>query len=296
MADTSYRKHWLINALGERYDFTDKNSKVFLSSPQGFGFQREYSSMAVGNSELVTSQRFVLTDITGELLFYENGVGEKYEDYQEFIQFVKFKPIEFHYQTPNQLESYHCDVLFVQASKSEVDSDNIMRVPVVFHRLTEWLTDEDKVYSLDNSPIDEGKYHNLIYNYHYAGTNLSNSIIVNDGTDDIGFILEVIGTVQNPQFTLTQNGEIYGICKINGNYDYVMIDSVERSEQIYLELNGAAITNPERYQDFTIRNGASYLTWCKLKVGETLFSFTCGNIDTFNGEVKISFKNSYATV
>lgn len=297
MADISYRKHWLVNALGERYDFTDKDrGEVFLSNPTGFGFQRQFSSMIVGNSELVTSTQFTLTDITGELLFYKSSVGGKYEDYQRFIQFAKFKPLEFHYQTPNELTSYHCDVLFTQADKSEVEVDNILHVPIVFHRLTEWLTDEDKVYTLDNSPIGDGKYHNLVYDYNYAGTNLSNGVLTNDGTDDIGFIVEIIGNCQNPQFSLAQNGEIYGICKINGTYDYVMIDSVERTESIYLERNGASITNPERFQDFTIRNGASYLTWCKLKVGESRFAFTCGNIDTFSGIVKISFKNSYASV
>ena len=296
MADINYRKHWLVNALGERYDFTERENEVFLSNPSGFGFQRSYSAMRVGNSELVTAQQFTLTDINGELLFYKSSVGGKYEDYQNFIQFAKFKPLEFHYQTPNELTSYHCDVIFVQADKTEVDVDNILHVPVVFHRLTEWLTDQDKEYVLDNTPLDEGKYHDLVYDYHYAGTNLSNSIITNDGTDDIGFVIEVIGRCQNPQFTLSQNGEIYGICKINGTYDYVMIDSVERTEQIYLELNGASISNPERYQDFTIRNGASYLTWCKLKVGASDFAFTCGNIDVFDGNVKITFKNSFATV
>lgn len=294
--DINYRRHWLINALGERYDFTERENEVFLSNPSGFGFQRSYSSMIVGNSELITAQQFTLTDIRGELLFYKASVGGKYEDYQNFIQFAKFKPLEFHYQTPNELASYHCDVIFVQADKTEVDTDNILHVPVVFHRLTEWLTDENKQYSFNNSLLDEGKYHDLVYDYHYAGTNLSNSVITNDGTDDVGFIIEVIGNCQNPQFTLTQNGEVYGICKINGTYDFVMVDSVERTEQIYLELNGASISNPERYQDFTIRNGASYLTWCKLKVGDSTFSFTCGNIETFSGEVNIRFKNSFASV
>lgn len=296
MADINYRKHWLVNALGERYDFTERENEVFLSNPSGFGFQRSYSAMRVGNSELVTAQQFTLTDINGELLFYKSSVGGKYEDYQNFIQFAKFKPLEFHYQTPNELASYHCDVIFVQADKTEVDVDNILHVPVTFHRLTEWLTDQDKEYVLDNTPLDEGKFHDLVYDYHYAGTNLSNSVITNDGTDDIGFVLEIVGRCINPQFTLTQNGEIYGICKITGTYDYVMIDSVERTEQIYLELEGASISNPERYQDFTIRNGASYLTWCKLKVGASNFAFTSGNIDTFSGSVNIRFKNSYATV
>lgn len=293
---SAYRKHWLINALGNRYDFTDKNSKIFLNNPAGFGFRRSYTSQKVGNSELITSQEFTLTDISGELLFYDGRVGTMYEDYQNFIQFAKYKPLEFHYQTPNQLTSYFCDVLFVQADKTEVSEDGILHVPVAFHKLTEWLDDTDYTVVLRNEPVGEGKYYELIRPYHYAGTNLSGTPIVNNGTDDVGFIITIDGEVTNAQFMLTQYGDSYGICKINGTYDFLQIDSVERTEKIYAERNGSVITNPEQYQDFTIRNGNAYLTWCKFRVGETLFSFTCGNIDTFDGTIEIKFKNSFVTV
>lgn len=291
------RRFWLVNTLGDRYDFT-KDCSVFLESPQGLGFRKVYTSMVVGNSELVTSQQFSLTDIQGNLLFMDSTNGTKYQKYQDFIQFAKYKPLEFHYQTPNNLDSYHCDVIFVQANKTEVKTDGILNVPVIFHRLTEWLTDKDETFVMDNNPLDEGKYHDLVYDYHYAGTNLSNTPITNKGTDDVGFIIEIDAPngVQNPQFTLSQGGETYGICKINGTYTYVRVDSVERTESMYLEDNGSAVTNPEQYQDFTIANGQAYLTWLKIKVGTSTFSFTCGNIETFDGTVTLRFKNSYASV
>lgn len=293
----NYRKFWLINALGNRYDFTSQGKDSFLYKPNGLGFLRNYASLQIGNSELVTSQQFQLTDVTGELLFIGDNNADKYQEYTNFIQFAKFKPLELHYETPNELSSYHCDVLFVQADKSEIsDDDNLLHVPVVFHRLTEWLTDEDFTITLTNEASGDGKFYPLERPYHYAGTNLSGTPIINVGTDDVGFVIRIDGEVQNPTFQLTQGGEIYGVCKINGTYDFVMIDSVELTESIYLERNGSAITNPEQYQDFTIANGQSYLTWCKLRVGETIFSFTCGNIDTFNGTITISFKNSYVSV
>lgn len=290
-----YRKFWLINALGNRYDFTEK-VEIFLNNPQGLGFARTFTYIPVGNSELVTSQQFTMTDVQGELLFMQETNGLKYEAYQKFVQFAKYKPLELHYQTPNELTSYHCDIIFTRMEKSEVGEDSILRCPVTFHRLTEWLTDRDDEYVLDNTPIDDGKYYDLVYDYHYAGTGLSNTVLSNNGTDDVGFVLEINGEVQNPQFTLTQGGEQYGICKINGTYDFVQIDSVERTESIYLERNGTAVTNPEQYQDFTIANGTSYLTWIKLRAGQSVFNFTCGNIDTFDGTVTIRFKNSFATV
>lgn len=292
----NYRKFWLVNALGNEYQFTDENSKIYLNQPEGLGFVKAYSVEKVGNSELVTSQQYELTDITGELLFYDTNNGTKYNDYQNFIQFAKYRPLEFHYLIPNSLTSFHCQILFTQADKSEVSDDSIMHIPVVFHRLTEWLTDNDTTYVFDNSAIDDGKYYDVVYDYHYASTGLGGSSVWNNGTDDVGFILTIDGEVQNPQFTLSQNGAIYGICKINGTYDYVMIDSIETEESIYLENNGSVIANPEQYQDMTVANGNSYLTWTKLKVGETIFAFTCGNIDTFDGEIKIVFKTSYVTV
>lgn len=302
---SDYRRFWLINALGNRYDFTEPTHKAFLNEPSGFGFNRTIATLKVGNSELITSQQFNLTDISGTLLFYDGTNGDKYQAYFDFIQFAKFKPLEFHYLTPNNLVAYHCDVSFTQANKGEVDEDSILHIPVVFHRLTEWLTDEDYKVTFVKEVDEDGKEYPLIRPYHYKGGTFSNEVVYNDGTDDVGFIITVKGheengvitsTFSNMQFSLTQGGELYGICKINGTYDMVVVDSVERTESIYLELNGSAIPNPEQYQDFTIRNGATYLTWCKFRVGETIFSFTCDDVMNFDGSIEISFKKSYATV
>jgi len=292
-----YRKFWLTNSLNNRYDLTVKD-KAFMYTPTGLGFKKAYNSMMVGNSELITTQSYMMTDIEAELLFNLGSNGADYQGYQDFIQFCKYRPLVLHYLTPNNLDAYHCDVLFVSAEKGEISfEDSMLHIPVVFHRLTEWLKDSDSYYSMNNDLIGDGKYYDYEYDYFYAGTNLSGQPIYNNGTDAVGFVLTIEGdTVQNPQFTLSQGGEVYGICKITGTYDYVMIDSVERTESIYLEYNGSAVTNPEQYQDFTVANGQSYLTWIKLRVGESVFAFTCGNIDTFAGIVTLSFKESYVSV
>ena len=301
-----YRKFWLINSLGNRFDFTSRTNDGFLHLPEGLGFSRSFSSIKIGNSELVTSQQFNLTDIKGELLFAFGSNGDIYEHYFNFIQFAKFKPLELHYQTPNNLVSYHCDVLFTQADKTEIDfQDHMLHIPVVFHRLTEWLTDDDYKITFKKEVDEDGKHYDLIRDYHYKGGSFSNELVYNNGTDDVGFIITIKGkeedgvivsSFSNIRFSLTQGGEMYGICKINGTYDLVIIDSVERTESIYLEYNGSAIANPEQYQDFTIRNGASYLTWCKFRVGETIFSFDCDDVVNFDGTIEISFKKSYASV
>lgn len=301
----NYRRHWLTNSIGERYDFTDKGFKVFLNEPNGFGFRRSFTSATIGNNEIVSSTQFQFTDITGDLLFYDESIASKYEQYQRFIQFCKYKPLAFHYSMPNNPDSYYCEVLFTQAQKGEVSQDNVLHISVTFHRLTQWLTDKSTIYLMDNSPVGDGKYHDLTYNYAYAGTNLSNTKIVNSGTDDVGFRIVVKGKEENGvitepftnmRFTLSQNGQEYGICQINGTYDLAIIDSVESTEMIYLEKDGAAIVLPEQYQDFTVANGHAYLTWLKLMVGESVFNFKCEDLENFDGTVTLSFKNSFASV
>lgn len=311
-----YRRFWIINSQGTRYDLAQENATVFLSEPEGLGFQRKYTSQRVGNSELITSTEFVMTDIEGELLFFDHLNGTKYQKYENFIQFAKFKPLEFHYETPNNIDSYHCEVLFVEAEKGEVGQDGILRVPVVFHRTTEWLTDTTYTIILKNEPVGIGKFHNaqgespymLFYDdsdnvgdsntayYTYSGIDMDDITIYNEGTDEIGFQIEVDGEIQNFAFNLAQDGEVYGKCKINGTYDKLILDSVERSESIYLEFNGSAVTNPEQYQDFTIGNGVAFLTWCKFKVGESHMTISAGNLDTFTGTIRITFNKSYVTV
>lgn len=310
------RSFWIINSQGTRYDLTKENGTVFLSDPEGLGFKKNYTSQRVGNSELITSTEFAMLDIEGELLFLDSINGVKYQAYENFIQFAKFKPLELHYETPNNIDSYHCEILFIQADKGEVGQDGILRVPVVLHRTTDWLTDTTYVHILTNDPVGMGKFHNaqgdspymLFYDdteyvgdsakahYSYSGLDLDDTVIYNEGTDEIGFQIEVDGEIQNFSFSLAQNGEIYGKCKINGTYDKIRIDSVERSESLYLEINGSSVTNPEQYQDFTIGNGLAFLTWCKFKVGETHITISAGNLETFDGTIKITYNKSYVTV
>lgn len=298
MAD--YRKFWLINSNSERYDFTDEeNTKTFLNEPAGLGFNRTYSTIKVGDSELITSQELSHPDITGELLFYGDNNRQIYLDYETFIKFVMFSPLEMHYQIPNDSSNYYCNVLFVTAEKGEIDEDrSMLPVNVTFHRLTDWMTDDSVIYEMTRGSSDlDGKYHDLLYNYHYTGSDLRNTVISNSGTMDTGFIIKIDGYVKDPTFTLSQANQVYGICSITGEYNYVMVNSIDTEEDIYLEnTSGLVVANPKQYQDFDASNGQEYLTWLKFKVGQSNFSFSCSNFETFDGLVTVSFKPGYISV
>ena len=85
-----YRKFWLVNSLGNTYELTNPDKKVFFNNPSGFGFRNSYETKEIGNSELVTSEKYKLTDISGKLVFYDDKNGFKYSDYNDFISFIWF--------------------------------------------------------------------------------------------------------------------------------------------------------------------------------------------------------------
>ena len=305
MANNDYRKFWLINAKGERYDFTNPESNhTFLNIPSGLGFRREYTSERIGNSEIILSQEFSLLDVTGELVFYNETNAQIYEDYQNFIQFISFRPLELHYQTPNvtALDHYYCEVIITNLDKSEISKDDsTMRCSITFHRLTEWLSGNSRVMTLTNEVLEAGKVYLLQRDYHYSGTSLNGTPIYNEGTDDVGFTIRIDGPVTSPRFYLIQNSQIYGVCGIKGGpYSCVIINSVDEKESIYLETssqNGpVVVANPKQKQDFSLATGQAYLTWCKLKVGKSTFSFVSAEGSSFAGTITISYKNSYISV
>lgn len=293
----NFREFWLTNSLNEIFHLTDQKTKILFSSPSGLGFTKTYDYEKVGNSQIVIDEQLELPDVSGEIIFFNDSLGSMYNDYSKFIEFISHEPVTLHYRIPSDLTDYYSEVIITRLEKSEVNNQtNYLSCPITFHRLTEWLTNDDYVIVLTNTTSDTGKFYALEREYHYAGTDLSGTEIFNNGTNEVGFQLTINGEIQNPQFTLTQDGKQYGICKINGTYDFVMINSNERDEQIYLERNGSVISSPEQYQDFTVADGESLLTWCKLKVGKSIFSFNSGNIDVFNGYIEIRFKKAYISV
>lgn len=348
MAD--YRKLWLVNSMGNKYYLTDDSkNKTFLNSPTGFGFRANYKTRKISNSELLISEGLDMVDITGELLFYASSPGIIYADYQEFINFIKFKPLKLFYLTPNFVDderySFYADVIISQMTKGEMNQNGMMGVQITFHRLSQWLDSTEHVFHIEHSAIDDyssiedydstktyspgdyvkyqgiiyeckyeietpeefnidhwekiqiGKHYPLVRPYFYAGTGFSGTTINNNGTDEVGFVVTIDGNIENPIFTLFQNNVRYGMCAIKGGtYSHIVINSVDGQSYIYLERDGTVISNPEQQQDFSVRDGTAYFTWCKLKVGESTFSITAGNISTFQGTVDVSFKNSYFSV
>lgn len=288
-----YRKLWLKNAKGDEFTFTDKNSKYFLSQLSGLGFQKEVNGYTYGNVSKITSTTYNFLTVSGALLFYDKRENA-YQDYFNFVKFISLEPIQLYYLPPNTLSPYYCEVQITQADKGEYLTNGYLSVNIAMLMTTHWKDSVETVIEARNEVVGDGKQYPLERPYYYASNSLSNIRVMNKGSDDIGFIIEITGDCQNPMWSVSQGGEIYGSCKINGTYDKVVVNSKDAENEIYLELNGSSITNPASYQDLSITGGI--LTFIKLRPGISVINFTCSDIVNFNGSVKVRFNSSYISV
>ena len=186
---------------------------------------------------------------------------------------------------------YQCNTAITTAEAW--NSDHWDAVEFAIYQCNTTITTAEAWNSGHWDPFEDG----LRRPYYYASTGFSGSTIINSGTNEVGFVLTMDGDeITNPSFSLSQNGVVYGVCRLVGTFDYVLINSIEDMEQIYLEHEGTIISSPEQKQDFTVRNGAAYLTWCKLKTGTSKITISGSNIDTYAGVVTVAYKNSYVSV
>lgn len=292
------RKFWLINALGNKFDLSDEEAKFSLVSPKGLGFEKNIEVDKNGSREKLLSEELSNIDVTGELWFYDAGNGVLYEKYREFIGFIKYKPLELHYLPPNDIGGFYAKVAITKLEKEEIKKEKYMACPIVFHRLTQWLDNQEHIISVSNVSTDTGKSYPLERPYHYAGNSLSNILYSNNGTEDCGFIFTINGEVINPQLSIYNSlGEISGKLKLDGTFDYVRIDSNEDAYTMELSYNGTVLSNPENYQDLSIADGNIDVTWLKLAVGvNNRAVFTCGNLASFSGTVNFIYRDAFATV
>lgn len=289
------RKFWLINSLNKRYDFTLKEKKQFLYNPQGLGFTKTLNTITLGDSVIKTSEQVEMPAITGDVLFYDT-VEKAYQDYMDFMNFISFTPLKLYYQPPNTLSSYYIDCEITSVEKGEYNTNGCLQCPISIYGTTLWLDSKETTIIITNALTDVGKHYELIRDYHYAGSTLSNISITSNGHRPTGFVFEIFGDVTNPILNATKDDITYGKIKLNGSFDYVKIDSNDKTENIYLEKDGNVIANAYNYQDLSIADGIANITFFNLEVGESILSFLCDKVDNFDGYLKFTWNDKRISI
>lgn len=230
------RNFWLVNSLGNKYELTDKNSKIFLHQPSGLGFAKEFETTRFGNKEEVINITYAMPIVEGELLFYKGTNVGKYQDYQDFIQFAKYRPLKLYYQTPNTFDSWYIDCELATIEKSEINpEDKLMHCPISIMGHSFWQTAKEYDLSVSEQIVG-GKIYPYTYDYTYEGNSFAHIDLQSSGTIQSGFRFEINGLITNPTLSLYQDEIKYGEIKILGTYDVIKVDTRDGYESIYLEL------------------------------------------------------------
>lgn len=291
----SVRKFYLTNSLNNKYEFTNAQLEHFLNSPQGLGFTKSISTLRLGDDELVMSEQYSMPSISGEILFYASR-KQAYQDYLEFMNFIRLGGLKLYYTPPNMLYPYFIDCEIVQVDKTEYSTDGYLNCPISIYGLTQWQNSQESTIKVNNENSNNGKHYPLVRNYFYDGNSLSDIKLEVNGQVEVGFIFEIVGNCTNPQLIVKQNDVAYGKIKLDGTFDYVRVNSDDVNEEIYLEKDGASLTNPYQYQDLSIADGIANITFFKLKVGSSKIAFSCDNQKDFNGHINIIWKDKRVSI
>lgn len=253
------RKFWMKNGNDQTIQFADSISKIFINNPAGLGINNTLTTFQYTDRLDLKSTDQNFQQVNGEYLFYDYTNKDKYEQYNDFVTFLTYKPLVFYYQIPTDpVKTYYTEVEVVTLDKTEVKKDGVLRCNFTLQQLTRWSGDEVVVTGTSDT-----------YTIEYQGHM------------PVGFELTINGSfMKDVVYTLEQNESIYGVGRINsiGTYSFrkVYVNSNDGHQDIILENSGGSkLANPLSYQDITYSNGALYVTFLKLARGTSTLKVSC---------------------
>lgn len=294
----SVREFWLGNSKGNIFKLTGRSNPVFFHEPSGLGMSMSFDTHKIGTTEVVDDITYNLEPIQGELIFHAGTPEGTYQEYSNFMRFIRHQPLTFYYRPPNTKESYNTQIRVEKIEKKEIDKDTMaLRCPIQFRRENLWRKTDATILELENKSTGGGKSYPLVRpskNF-YGQNSLANIPINNNSFCDTPFMIEVIGTCSNLQFGLyDEENELYGICKILGTYEYISINSDDLDEEIILIDGENVVSNPFNMQDLSIAEDGVVMTFLKFKPGKSILKVITD--DEFAGKVRITWRDYYVSL
>ena len=182
----------MINANGESFDLM--RGDAFFSAPGGLGFSKEILTTQCGDDFVNVATKSQQKVITGTMAF------KGYEQYAEFIDFVKKKPLKLGYKPLDTWTFIDCDIQSL--SKGEMEHDHKrLYCEINFLCYSKWYV--MKYASTTIKTIDEfedRKEYEYLYPYSYRST-YSGQIDISVSEDGTPLKLTIHGPCSNPAYT-----------------------------------------------------------------------------------------------
>ncbi|MCD8097013.1 MAG: hypothetical protein LUE31_03050 [Lachnospiraceae bacterium] len=190
------RQFWVKNAKGQIFDMNREDA--FFGNPKGLGIDRDTKYERVGYSYTEVENELEQSKPNGTMVF------DGYEQYDEFLDIVKYTPLIFMYQPLDTM--YYMDVNTFTIEKTEIDYKKVfLSCKVVFEGNSPWYI--QKKASVQSNEA-EGKIYEYTYPYQYAENSAGTMALENNSSKDAYCRLIIYGYAEDPSWNLKQDGEI----------------------------------------------------------------------------------------
>lgn len=192
----SVRQFKLINSKGSTFDLMRKDA--FFYTPDGLGFRINAQFFQIGNAYKLIDTESAQKAPSGVMVFASYAV------YREFADFVNFSPLKLLYKPMN--EWVYLDCIVSNLSKAEIDHiDNRLKCNIDFTATSKWYI--PRTAQRSGVEVSNAKKYTYLYDYSYADSITGLINIINKSSEPSPTILNIMGEITNPTWTLTVNNQ-----------------------------------------------------------------------------------------
>lgn len=197
------REFKLVNEKGQEYSLMDPENYCFLSDPTGLGYSNSIEYEKMQNTFIETLNTIEQGKVEGTAIF------ENYDNYLKLINFTEFsESLKFVYKIPflDSEKEYYRDVKLQSLSKTQKQTDGLLKESIVFDCLSLWYSENTITYTVENSE-NEIRW-DFIWGSIFKSSDARNLDFKNTGHVEATIELEIDGPVINPKFELYINGNL----------------------------------------------------------------------------------------
>lgn len=192
-----YRQFRLVSQAGEEYNLCDLDH--FFYSPDGLGFQKNISSVQVGNAFAQVENKLSQQVIKGEMRFRD------YAGYSDFKDFISGGGLTLMYQPKKSGTWYYRNVEVQRLDKGEIDHTSRRLIcPVDFICFSQWYEKDNAKRTLDLT--GENTVFPLVFPFVFSDAEKNELLLVNERVTPAPCRITICGPCVNPAWTLKQDG------------------------------------------------------------------------------------------
>ena len=269
-----YRQFRLINAAGEEYDLCDLSHAFY--SPDGLGFQKNISSVQVGNAFAMVENKVNQQVIKGEMRF------KSYELYSAFKEFISGGNLILAYQPKGFTRWYYRKVEVERLDKGELDPQTKRLICAIdFLCFSQWYEKDNAKRTIDLT--GENTVFPLVFPFLFSDADKNEVVIINDHVAPAPCKIILSGPCVNPAWVLRQGAKTVasGAMTISiAAGEKLIVDANIESMRIVKETSAGEV-NMYQHSDFSTER------FIYAPTGESKLKFTHSETSALNITVEV---------